>query len=157
MASAMKEKSSNRRQEEGDQNFQNLDNQQSNKIDKESIKSFIVSKYPLLEKLFNCWHGLGEFNRIPTEGSFDALEKHSTKWRKHFTNSQVKYFTEAKTIIVAIHSTAEKDGVEVEEVLVEWEDAFQNESKGCLSKMVYHLQASGIVSKRKPRGRAAAD
>jgi hypothetical protein len=119
------------------------------------------AKHSTIYTLYHEWFGLEDFGGIPVSGGIDFCERQwKSKWRPHFNAAEKQHFSRVKAIILAIEAKQERESVEVEVALDEFEAIFGGsevkKSTANMAKWLKQGENGGYVSKKKRRGRQTA-
>jgi hypothetical protein len=115
--------------------------------------------YVSIHELFDEFYGLGAFEGKPVAGGFAKLEElFKTKWRRGYSGGQKKEWSRLTQTIVGINAHIEELEGDEAKALDNLNLIFQEKGGVNLttSKMVKHMQESGLLVKGAPRGRYAA-
>ena len=115
--------------------------------------------YVSIQKLYNKFYGLGEFKGKPVAGGLAKLEEiFKTKWRQGFSGRQKKEWSQLTQTIVGINVHIVELGGDEGKALDNLNVVFRQKLgvNHTTSKMVKHMQESGLLVKGTPRGRYAA-
>jgi hypothetical protein len=83
------------------------------------------AKHATIHTLYHKWFGLEDFGGIPVSGGIDFCERHwKSKWRPHFNAAEKQHFSRFKAVILAIEAKQERESVEVEVALNEFNTIF---------------------------------
>jgi hypothetical protein len=112
--------------------------------------------YVSIHQLYEEFYGLGGFEGKPVPGGLSKLEElFKTRWRRGFANGQKKEWSRLTMTIRGINAhIAELDG-NVEVALDNLDLVFREKTgvNHTLSKMIMHMQESGLLVKGVARGR----
>jgi hypothetical protein len=114
--------------------------------------------YVSIHELYNEFYGLGEFEGKPVAGGLAKLDElFKTKWRQGFSGGQKKEWSRLTQTIVGINAHIVELGGDKGKALDNLNVVFQEKLgvNHTTSKMVKHMQESGLLVKGTPRGRYA--
>ena len=115
----------------------------------------MVPKHHSIQSLWNEWYGLEECEDKPVVGGISAMERqHKSKWRKHFSPSEKKYFSRSQIVIRAINTTCDECDEPFEETIGSFEVACEVDAKFSIAKKATIVQNLGLVTRKKSRGKA---
>ncbi len=115
----------------------------------------MVPKHHSIQSLWNEWYGLEDCVDKPVVGGIAAMERlHKSKWRKHFSPSEKKYFSRSQIVIRSINIACEASDASLEETIVAFEEVYQVRAKLSMANMATIVQELGLVTKKKHRGKA---
>ena len=118
------------------------------------------AKHTTICTMYHEWFGLKDFGGIPVSGVINFCElQWKSKWRPHFNAAEKQHFSRFKAIIVAIQTKQERESVDLEVALEEFDGVFRGvEVKKSTANMAKWLkQENGYVAKKKRRGRAIVE
>ena len=103
-------------------------------------------------RMYNEWHGLGEFTGIPVDGGIAALEAtHGSKWRKvglHWTAKEQKHFSRMGIVMRGIEC-AVSEGYDFAEVCQELTQQFTHGGTKSLAGLAAYVQEKGWVERKR--------
>ena len=117
----------------------------------DACKQFTLqSRHRSLKSIWDEWHGIGLFKDRPIPGGIEKAEQlWKAKWRRHFEGRETKQFTRHRAVITAMKKVG-GDFTHLEAV-------FGGHCKTSIAKMDTYLKQEGMVEKKKPRGKNAAN
>jgi hypothetical protein len=118
-------------------------------------------KHTTIYTMYHEWFGLEDFGEIPVSGGIDFCERQwKSKWRRHFNAAEKQHFSRFKAIIMGIEAKKERDGVDLEVALEEFDAIFGGpEVKKSTANMARWLKQdeNGYIAKKRKRGKASVE
>jgi hypothetical protein len=119
------------------------------------------AKHTTIYTIYHEWFGLEDFGEIPVSGGIDFCERQwKSKWRRHFNAAEKQHFSRFKAIIMGIEAKKERDGVDLEVALEEFDAIFGGpEVKKSTANMARWLKQdeNGYIAKKRKRGKASVE
>jgi hypothetical protein len=115
----------------------------------------MVPKHHSIQSLWNEWYGLEDCQDKPVVGGIAAMERQQkSKWRKHFSPSEEKYFSGSQIVIRSINTACDASDATMEKTIEAFEEVYEVQAKLSMAKMAIIVQELGLVTKKTHRGKA---